>query len=101
MFGELALFLLFLALLSRWVLTSVGGRGGNPQLEAQHTAELARLREEVDALTAQLASLQDEQSFMMRLLTDGRQGGGDEPALPAPQAASDLSTTNPETHGHA
>jgi cell division protein FtsB len=100
MFGELALFLFFLALLSRWVLTSIGGRGGNPQLEAQHTAELARLREEVDALTAQVASLQDEQSFMMRLLTDGRQGG-DEAALPRPEGASELSTTNPETHGHA
>jgi cell division protein FtsB len=93
MFGELALFILFLALLSRWLFASVGGRSGNPQLEAQHTAELARLREEVDTLTAQLVRLQDEQSFMMRLLTDGSRGGT---AAPPPLEAAPDAPTNPE-----
>ncbi|HEX6746331.1 MAG TPA: hypothetical protein VF092_03375 [Longimicrobium sp.] len=96
---ELILILFVVAWLTRWTAAGWANRG-TPQLEAQHTAELARLREEVDALTAQVVRLQDEQSFMMRLLTDGRQGG-DEAALPAPEAEPDLPTTNPETHGHA
>ena len=53
------------------------------------TAELARLREEVDTLTAQVLRLQYEQSFMMRLLTSG--AGEAAPAGPpdaqAPPAA--------------
>lgn len=90
---EVALFILFLAVIARWLVSASAARGG-PQLEAQHTAELARLREEVDTLTAQVVSLQDEQSFMMRLLTDGR--GRDAAALPEPEAAPDAPTTNPE-----
>ena len=65
-------------------------RGGPDRLEPQHTAEIARLREEVDALTAQLVRLQDEQSFMMRLVGDG----GTAAALPPPPAPEP--TTNPE-----
>ncbi|MBA4158697.1 MAG: hypothetical protein H0X65_14650 [Gemmatimonadetes bacterium] len=34
-------------------------------------AELARLREEVDQLSAQVNRLQDEQAFMVRLLSEG------------------------------
>ena len=33
--------------------------------------ELARLREEVDRLNAEVSRLSDEQSFMVRLLSDG------------------------------
>lgn len=33
--------------------------------------ELARLREELDQLAAQVARLQEEQSFMVRLLSEG------------------------------
>ncbi|HEX8904085.1 MAG TPA: hypothetical protein VF771_04545 [Longimicrobiaceae bacterium] len=97
---ELILILCVVAYLTRWTAQGWSGRSGG-QLEAQHTAELARLREEVDTLTAQVVRLQDEQSFMMRLLTDGR--GGDA-ALPRPEAAPDPPTDEPgegPTHGHA
>ena len=93
MFG-LALFIFFLALIARWMVSSTAGRGV-PQLEAQHTAELARLREEVDALTAQVVSLQDEQSFMMRLLTDGG-AGADRAAIAPPEGAPEAPSQNPE-----
>lgn len=35
-------------------------------------AEIARLREEVDQLSAQVNRLQDEQAFTLRLLSEGR-----------------------------
>jgi cell division protein FtsB len=75
-----------------WVMKSMS-RGGNgaAQLEPQHTAEIARLREEVDALTAQVTRLQDEQTFMMRLVEAGNPSAG---ALPPPDAAEP--TINPE-----
>jgi hypothetical protein len=76
--------LLLVAYLARWVLATAGNRGDR-QLEAQHTAEIARLREEVDQLTAQVVRLQDEQSFTMRLLTGGeRPPATGLPAGPAP-----------------
>jgi hypothetical protein len=74
-------------------MSSSAGRG-SPQLEAQHTAELARLREEVDTLTAHVVRLQDEQSFMMRLLVEGRRDP--EAALARPGAEPEAPTTNPE-----
>lgn len=79
------LLLILVAYLARWVLAA-NARGGDRQLEAQHTAELARLREEVDQLTAQVVRLQDEQAFTMRLLTDGgpRPADGLPPAGEAP-----------------
>ena len=46
-------------------------------------AELARLREEVERLTVDLARLQEEQSFMVQLLSEGerkRLAGGSDPA---------------------
>ena len=84
--------LFVVAYLVRWVAAGQAGRGA-AVLNPAHTAELARLREEVDQLTAQVVRLQDEQSFMMHLLTDGRAGG--EPALP-PEAEAAEPTTNPE-----
>jgi len=36
-----------------------------------HPGDVARLREEVEALAAQVNRLQDEQSFMLRLMTEG------------------------------
>lgn len=41
-----------------------------PESDA-HRAELGRLKEEVERLAAEVARLQDEQSFMVRLLSDG------------------------------
>jgi cell division protein FtsB len=43
---------------------------GLPESESSR-AELARLREEVDRLTTEVARLHDEQSFMVRLLSEG------------------------------
>jgi cell division protein FtsB len=92
---ELILILFVVAYLTRWTASGWLARGGSgSQLEGQHTAELARLRDEVDALTAQVASLQDEQSFMMRLLTDGSRG--EPPALPEGEAGPEVPTPNPE-----
>lgn len=59
--------LLVTALLARWVAQGVGARAARPELgDAQ--AEVARLREEVDALSAEVRRLSDEQSFLVRLL---------------------------------
>ena len=66
---ELVIVLLLVAYLGRWVLS--GAARGATQLDPAHTAELARLREEVDQLTAQVMHLQEEQSFTMRLLAEG------------------------------
>jgi hypothetical protein len=87
------LLLLLIANLARWVLQGAGGRGDR-QLEGQHTAELARLREEVDQLTAHVLRLQDEQSFTMRLLSEG----GERPpaAIPPADAAPQTPTTPTE-----
>ena len=76
---ELALFVLLFAYLGRWVLSGWSGREG-ARLDPAHTAELARLREEVDQLTAQMLRLQEEQSFTMRLLAEG--GMAQRPPLP-------------------
>ena len=84
------LLLLLVAYLARWVLTGTGNRGDR-QLEAQHTAEIARLREEVDQLTAHVVRLQDEQSFTMRLLTRGEQPPAHD--LPAGEAPQNPTTT--------
>jgi cell division protein FtsB len=70
MLWEVALLLLVLAYLGRWVVSASGGREAG-RLDPAHTAELARLREEVDQLTAQVLQLQEEQSFTMRLLGEG------------------------------
>ncbi|HSU17441.1 hypothetical protein [Longimicrobium sp.] len=92
---ELILILFVVAYLTRWTASGWLARGGgSQQLEAQHTAELARLREEVDTLTAQVVRMQDEQSFMMRLLTDGSRG--DAAALPAAEEDPDVPTDEPE-----
>jgi cell division protein FtsB len=90
-FFELALVLLLFAYLSRWVVSGWSGREG-ARLDPAHTAELARLREEVDQLTAQVLTLQEEQSFTMRLLAEG--GGARE--APALEAGEPDPTTNAE-----
>ena len=91
MIWEVALLLLLLAYLGRWVLSGAGGREA-ARLDPAHTAELARLREEVDQLTAHVLRLQEEQSFTMRLLAEG---GGARPAS-APDAGEPEPTTNLE-----
>ena len=77
------LMVLVLAVVARLVLTSAGGHG-NPELEARHTAEIARLREEVDQLQGQVMRLTDEQSFLTRLLAEGERPAG---TLPPAQSS--------------
>lgn len=83
MLFEAAILLLLLAWLGRWVLSGVTGQG-TARLDPAATAELARLREEVDQLTAQVLRLQEEQSFTMRLLQEGEAARA--AALPAAEA---------------
>ena len=87
----LFLTLLFIAFLARWVISAWGS--GTPEIEARHTAEIARLREEMDQLAAQVLRLQDEQTFMTRLLTDGSGRGAE--ALP-PEVAAQPENPDPE-----
>ena len=82
---------LWIALLARWVVDSSARRSRLPA-DPAHTAELARLREEVDQLTAQVLRLQEEQSFTMRLLAEG---GAARTAPPLPEGEPDL-TINAE-----
>jgi hypothetical protein len=42
-----------------------------PPESLDRTREVARLREEVERLALEVSRLQDEQSFMVRLLSDG------------------------------
>jgi hypothetical protein len=64
------LFWLFVvAWLVRWAASA--WRPGSPALQPTYEAEVARLREEVDQLNAQVARLGDEQQFLMKLLTEG------------------------------
>jgi hypothetical protein len=58
-----------------------------PTLQPHFEAEVARLREEVDQLNAQLAQLTDEQQFMMRLLNAGQpdEDAGAPPQPPQPE----------------
>lgn len=88
---EIAVLLLVIAVLGRWVASGVGARDA-ARLDPAHTAELARLREEVDQLTAQMLRLQEEQSFTMRLLAEG---GAARTPPPLPEGEPDP-TTNAE-----
>jgi hypothetical protein len=49
----------------------IGRRMNPPELPGVSPHDVARLREELDQLAAQVGRLQDEQSFMLRLLTEG------------------------------
>jgi cell division protein FtsB len=89
---EAALFLLLFAYLARWVASGWSGREAS-RLDPAHTAELARLREEVDQLTAQVLRLQEEQSFTMRLLAEGETA--DAAALPPAEADPTTHTEKP------
>jgi hypothetical protein len=74
------LFIVVLAFLGRWI----HGWSSAPALAPHYEAEIARLRGEVDELSAQVVRLSDEQQFMMRLLTSGEN-----------RAAAELPPTDP------
>lgn len=62
------IFIVTLAVLARWIH---GWAGQGPTLAPHYEAEIARLRGEVDELTAQVVRLGDEQQFLMKLLASG------------------------------
>ncbi|HYJ81013.1 MAG TPA: hypothetical protein VEW03_15480 [Longimicrobiaceae bacterium] len=91
MFSSLFLLLLFIYV-ARLVVSGRGERGGRTAIDPGHTAELARLRDEMDQLQAQVLRLTEEQSFLMRLLTEG----GGRPAAAIPPAAEAGENPQPE-----
>ena len=83
-----------LGLAARWVISALKGGGGGGGYElASRDAQIQRLREEVDGLQGEVRRLAEEQSFMVRLLSEGgaRPAGG---ALSAPERPDG---PNPET----
>jgi hypothetical protein len=84
-----------LGLAAKWVITALksgGGSGGGYEL-ASRDAQIQRLRDEMDGLHGEVRRLAEEQSFMVRLLSEGgaRPAGG---ALSAPERPDG---PNPET----
>jgi hypothetical protein len=77
------LYILVAGLVARWVITAWQGGGDGYEL-ASRDAQIKRLRDEVDGLNAEVRRLGEEQSFMVRLLSEGTPAR--EAALPAPQA---------------
>jgi hypothetical protein len=83
-----------LGLAAKWVITAWRGEGGGGGYElASRDAQIQRLREEMDGLHGEVRRLAEEQSFMVRLLSEGgaRPAGG---GLPAPERPDGH---NPET----
>lgn len=74
--GTLIIILVLVVFLSPLV-RAYAERISRPALGGNAEAELVRLREEMDRLSAQVARLQDEQQFLTRLLEAG-------PHAPAP-----------------
>jgi hypothetical protein len=76
------LYILVAGLVARWVITAWQGGGDGYELAARD-AQIKRLREEMDGLNAEVRRLAEEQSFMVRLLSEGG-ARAEEAALPAP-----------------
>lgn len=83
------LLLLVAGLVARWVITA--WPGGEGYELASRDAQIKRLREEMDGLHAEVRRLAEEQSFMVRLLSEGAPSTG--AALPAPERPQQ---SNPE-----
>jgi len=83
-----------IGLAARWVIGAWKGegRGGGGYELASRDAQIQRLREEMDGLHAEVRRLAEEQSFMVRLLSEG--GARTAGALSAPERPDG---PNPET----
>ena len=83
-----------IGLAARWVITAWRGGGAGDGYElASRDAQIQRLREEMDGLHAEVRRLAEEQSFMVRLLSEG----GTHPAGGALSAPERPDGPNPET----
>ena len=88
------LYILVAGLVARWVITAVqSSSGGDGHELASRDAQIQRLREEVDGLQSEVRRLAEEQSFMVRLLSEGQKPA--EAALPAPEQAQDSNLEMP------
>jgi hypothetical protein len=87
------IYILVAGLLARWVFTAWQSGAGDGYELAARDAQIKRLREEMDGLHAEVRRLAEEQSFMVRLLSEGG-APADSAALPAP--AQPLQQPNPE-----
>ncbi|GEM_PF-3274771 len=65
----MAFWIIVLVFLGRWIFGDQSARRLPEQAVSQE--ELDRLREDVDRLNAQMTRLIDEQSFMVRMLSEG------------------------------
>lgn len=82
--------ILAVGLVARWLIEAARG-GSDGRLLASRDAQIQRLREEVDVLTSEVRRLGEEQSFMVKLLSEGAKRGE---ALPPPGVPPP--TRNPE-----
>jgi hypothetical protein len=81
---SILIYLLVAGLVMRWVITAWQGGGGDGYELAARDAQIKRLRDEMDGLHTEVRRLAEEQSFMVRLLSEGTPAR--EAALPAPEA---------------
>ena len=86
------IYILVAGLVAKWIITAWQSSGGSEGHEiAARDAQIKRLREEMDGLQAEVRRLAEEQSFMVRLLSEGTPAR--EAALPAAPAPPQ---SNPE-----
>ena len=82
---SILIYILVAGLVAKWIITAWQSGGGTEGHEiAARDAQIKRLREEMDGLQAEVRRLAEEQSFMVRLLSEGTPAR--EAALPAPDA---------------
>ena len=82
-----------IGLAARWVIGAFKSNDGAGYELASRDAQIQRLREEMDGLHAEVRRLAEEQSFMVRLLSEG----GTHPAGGALSAPERPDGPNPET----
>jgi hypothetical protein len=76
------LWLLVIAVVAKWVFAPPDRT--LPERAQRTEAELARVREEIDRLTGEVHRLSEEQSFMVRLLSEGDRARLEGRELPPP-----------------